>query len=233
MRAPRALVVDAFAVGEEGPPIAVHSRQPPERQVVHDGGGYDVADGWTTGDVHDRPVLDDVANAHRACRVGARSLHAPPVRTRADGKDRGGAVSRFLHQILGGAPTYHSIDAAFLRRDRPGDHEHVLPLVGGHRALLGPFDSFTSACHERVIVVERYHVEEKVADGRVGRAEHALDAAGTLLQLQPDDARPLHRFERPGDARAGGAAETEYDSDLSAELHKIAARDAARLKVLA
>src|SRR5450759_2787420 len=233
MRAARALIVDTLAVGEERPPLAVHGGETSERQIVHDCRGDHIADWRTTGDVHDRPVLDDVAHAHRARRVWARSLHAPPVRTRADGKDRGGAVSRFLHQILGGAPTYHRIDAAFLRRDRPGDHEHVLPLVGGHRALLGPFDSFTSACHERVIVVERYHVEEKVADGRVGRAEHALDAAGTLLQLQPDDARPLHRFERPGDAWTGGAAETEYNSDLSAELHKIAARDAARLKVLA
>ena len=233
MRAARALVMDAFAVGEERSPLAIHGRQAPERQVVHDGRGDRIPDWWTARDVHDRPVLDDVTHAHRARRVGARRLHAPPVRARADGKDRGGALSCFLQQIFGGAPTYHGIDPAFLPGDRPGDHEHVLPLVGGHRTLFGPLDSRTGPCHERMVVVERDDVEEKITDGRVGGAEYALDAAGTLLQLQPDYARPLHRFERLGDARAGGDAETKYDSDLAAKLQEIAARDTARLEMLA
>src|SRR5450759_242207 len=80
MCAARALVMDALAVGEERPPLAIHGRQAPERQVVHDGRGDRIPDWWTARDVHDRPVLDDVTHAHRARRVGARSLYATPVR---------------------------------------------------------------------------------------------------------------------------------------------------------
>src|SRR5665647_3149081 len=53
VRAARALVVDPVPVREHRPPLVIDIGNPVERQVVHDRRGDDVADGRTSGDVHD------------------------------------------------------------------------------------------------------------------------------------------------------------------------------------
>src|SRR5688572_16959323 len=54
VRAARALIVDPLAVREEWTTFAVHCRQPPERQEVHDRRRDHVADRRAPRDVHDR-----------------------------------------------------------------------------------------------------------------------------------------------------------------------------------
>src|ERR1039458_6843249 len=54
VRAPRALVVDALAVCEQRPSLAVDGGKPAEREVVHDGRGDDVADRRASRNVQDR-----------------------------------------------------------------------------------------------------------------------------------------------------------------------------------
>ena len=63
--APRALVVDARAVGEEGAPFGIELGQPVEGEVVDHRGGDHVADRRAAGDVHHRLVLDHLRTPRR------------------------------------------------------------------------------------------------------------------------------------------------------------------------
>src|ERR1035437_1181285 len=91
VRATRALVVDALAVGEQRAPLAIDRGKASEREVMHDRRGHDVTDRRTARDRDDRLVPDDFAPADGARRVGTRRLHAPPVRAPPEsGRGRGG-----------------------------------------------------------------------------------------------------------------------------------------------
>ena len=81
--------------------------------------------------------------------------------------------------------------------------------------------------HQRVRVIERDQVEHQIADRGLRGAEHALDAAGALLQLDPDDAGALEGLEGLGELRAPEAVEAEHRREPTAELQEVAAGDAA------
>ena len=57
---------------------------------------------------------------------------------------------------------------------------------------------------ERLVIVERDHVEDQVFQRRVVRAQQRLGAAGAFLRGQPDDGRALRIHHGLGDLHARG-----------------------------
>ena len=202
--APRALVVNARAVGEQRPALGVQRGQAAEGQVVDDGGGDHVADRRAPGDVHHRLVLDRSSTRPTApVGIGPRRLDAAPVGAGADRDDRRGALRRLLENLLGRAAR-----RSWCRCRRPPSGTEpvttsryfpALPVIAVLQRTLG---GAARRGHQRVRVVERDQIQDQVADGGLRRAEHALDAPGAFLELDPDDARAASSF--PGRGRFVG-----------------------------
>ncbi len=107
------------------------------------------------------------------------------------------------------------------RTSPPGDwfRQLALGLVAGGR-------------HQRVLVVQRNQVQHEVADRRLRRPDHALHAARTLLQLQPDHRRPAHRLQRRRHPWRREIPESEDHAHLGTEGQKVAPAHAALVQHL-
>jgi hypothetical protein len=101
-----------------------------------------------------------------------------------------------------------------------------------HRLLERALGGVPGRRHQRVLIVERDQIEHQIADRRLCGADHALHAAGALLQLQPDHGRSPDLLERLRDARGEGAAQAEDGRELGAEGEKIAPAHTTLLEVL-
>ena len=123
---------------EQRAAVPVEVRHPAERQEVDDRGRDHVADGRAAGDVHHGLVLDDVRDAHGARRVGARRLHAAPMRARPHRDHRRGAPARFLENLFGRPAADGRVDPVLLQRHGSRDHQEVLAAVRLHRLLARP-----------------------------------------------------------------------------------------------
>ncbi len=83
-----------------------------------------------------------------------------------------------------------------------------------------------------MLVVQRDQIEDQVADRRLGGAEHALDAAGALLELQPDHAGAFHLLKRGRHLLACDGAQPEHDGEIAAESQEFPTGYAGALQVL-
>ncbi len=142
----------------------------------------------------------------------------------AECQDRRRTRCRLLENRLGGAAADREIDPVVVERHRAGHDQQVLAGVVLHRRLQRRFGRVARGGHQGVRVVERDQVEDQVADGRLGGPDHALDAAGALLQLDPDHAGPLLGLQRGGHPLGRAAAETEDHTESTGKLEKVSSR---------
>jgi hypothetical protein len=181
--APRAVVVDPVAVGEQRSALVVGGRQLLEGQVVHQCRGDVVDVRRAAGQVDDRHALDHVGHPHRAGGV-RRSRRQATVRGAGAHVDDGDRSFGCLREALDGGPAAdHAVGTGCPQRDRPLDH-HDVTAVGqrpGERFLgLG-----SRRGHDRLVVVHGDDVEDEVADARAAGSKERLGVPRAVLELQP------------------------------------------------
>ena len=160
VRASLAVVVDRLAVGEQRPPVVIERRPALEREVVHEERREVLDVRRARGQVDE--VLDArhrVGDAKRSGWIGRRRRKPAEGRARADG-NRGRRVAADLPRNgQGRLAADRAVGAVGARRNRPLDDGDVAAgtLVHGLVAVL--LRLVSGGGHDRLVVVERQHVE--------------------------------------------------------------------------
>ena len=147
---PRALVVDALAVGEERAPVRISGRQAVEGEKVGHRGRHHVADGRAAGHVDHRLVLDHLGDADSPGGIGPGRLHAAPVGAGPDRHDRCGALRRLLEDRLRGTAADRGIHPPIGEWHGAGHDEEVFPCVVLHGLLERSLGLVARRSHDRV-----------------------------------------------------------------------------------
>ena len=110
---------------------------------------------------------------HRLClrRVRVARRDAAPGRAGTDADDRRSTLRRLLHDFEDRPTADHAVDSSVPDRDRAVDDEDVLAPVLLDRLCLKRFRLLAAAGAQRLVVVERDHVEDQTLDGRMMRAQ--------------------------------------------------------------
>ncbi len=162
---------------------------------------HDFRDGGAARNVDYRFPRDDPVNRGGARGIGVGGLYASVGRAAPPGDDRFCPLRGFLHDVERGPPADAAVDPPFRRR-HGAFHEHqVFPPVFLHCRMERLLGLFPGRGLEGLGVVQRDLVEDDIGNDRVGRAYERLAAAGTLLEMKPDNREPrlcVERFDNLG-----------------------------------
>ena len=187
------MVVDPLAVGEERPPFGVGRRQRAEREEVDEGGRDVVGVGRAARQVHHRHVLDQVANSDRPGRVGVGGGDPAIGRAGSDADDGRRPCGGLLQDLQGRLASDGAVDAAIGRRYGALHHHQV--VASFDRGLPGRLGVRPGGGHDRLVIVDRQHVEHDVCDSGIARAQERLRVPGAILELEPDQPWLVDRLE--------------------------------------
>ncbi len=179
----------------------------------------------TAGDVDDGFVFDDVGHRHRAGRIRFRIRDAAE-RSAGAHRDDGCRALDCLLQVID--ETYSTVRAVprIAHGYRPVDYDEVLAIVFLHRILARLLRAEAGSGLQRVVIIERDHVEDQALQRRRIRARQRLGATGAFLERQPDHRRPLGLDQCFGDRRCGAGRQRHQRGHRGAEFQERAAADA-------
>ncbi len=226
VRPPLAPVVNRLAVGEQRPAVAVDGRPAAERHVVDDHRRQVLGVGRAGRQVDQ--VLEArhrVGDAQRAGGVGRRCREASVCRAGTK-RDGGGRTVAHLPGDLQRRPASNrAIRPVRTGRDRALHHDDVLaPLLlhDQRPCLLGPVPGRR---HDRLVIVDRERVQDDVGHRRPCRPQKRLGITGTVLKLEPNQARLLVGLYGLSDLPAQGLGHGENRGHHAAEAEELPARD--------
>ncbi len=197
-----AAVVDVLAEERGRTTQRVELGNRAEGQEVREHARDDDRNRRATRYVDDRFVRDDLGDRDRAGRVGVGIRQSAERCTGSDSND-GEAVFRGTLEHVEIADAGNGRVGRVANRNRAVNDEDVLALVFLLRSLACRLGRVARRGLQRVMVVERYRIENQRLDGRRVRACQRLGTSGAFLERKPDDRRPPCGRERFGDLRNG------------------------------
>ncbi|CAM2154325.1 hypothetical protein PT2222_300026 [Paraburkholderia tropica] len=224
VRTPVAFVVNALAVEHLRAALAVERRQAVERDHVGDHGGHHFGNGRAARHLDDGLVENHVGDRRGARGIGLRRLHAAPRGARAPRDDGLGVGAHALELFDEGLAAGEAEHAVFVERRIAFHGDDVVALVLRADVFEDRLGLVAGGGHDRVVVVERDHGENRVLRERVRAADERFGAARAFEPVQPDHRRARTGFERVCDARHERRTETERGGRETAELQEAAPR---------
>jgi hypothetical protein len=118
-------------------------------------------------------------------------LHPSPRSAGADGNDGSCLAGYVAHHLRRRAATDFAVDSHLFGGDGTLDHQHILAGVTFHGIVQSFFHLGAGRGRQRLVVIERNQLQDELCQIRVVGTQQRLGAAGTFLEVQPDDGR-LH-----------------------------------------
>ena len=168
----------------------------------------------------------------RAGRIRLGGLHATVRGARSPGDDRLGIRGGFLENVLERLAANGAVHAAVVGGRVAFDSQNVLAFVLLHDVAPDLFHLEAGGRLQRVVVVERDHVQDDVLRNGVRGANERFAAAGALQAMQPQHRNArlgLHGFNDLGDERG---AQAESGRRLGAKFQERPTVDSVSLKDL-
>src|ERR1019366_7486269 len=189
VRSSRALIMNVAVKRELGAPFLIEFRQRARVGKLQDYPEQRVGIGWTSRDVYDRLMRQEISDAYRTRWIRIGRGNSSPGSAGADGDYRGSLSRHVGEDLHGWPPGQLHIDALIPSGDRALNDADVLggAIVHGlHERFLG-LRSRTR--HQRLGVFGRDDVPNQIVQARVGSPQKRLGAAGAVLKCKPDHGR--------------------------------------------
>ena len=164
-----------------------------EGEDVGQHAGHDFGDGRAAGDIDHGAAREDFVDRFGPGGIWLGGLHASVGGARTPGNNRLGVFGRFQQDIQEAVAAHGAVHAPIGSRRVALHGQQVLPLVVLHDLLADFLGLFSRRRLQRVVVVQRNHVQDDVLGDRVRAADETLTAAGAFQPVQPD-----HRNARFG-----------------------------------
>ena len=203
-RAPVALVVNALPIKHFWTANAIEFRQRVEREDVGKNSSHDLGDWRAAGNIDDGLIGDDLMDWLRSGGIRMRGLHAACGGARAPRHDSFRVRRRLPENVLERFASDGAVHSAVFRWSIAFDREQVPARMIFHHVLTNFFRLKACGCLQRVVVVQRDHVEDDVLGNGMGRTDEGLATARALQPVQPQHGNPrfiLHGRDDPGHYR--------------------------------
>ena len=220
-----AAVVDGLTEEGHGPVVLVEFRELAEDQVLGQDPGDDHGQGRAAGDVDDRLVLDHIHHRHGAGGVGVGHGQTAEGGTGADGDHRLGPGHHFHQRLIVADAGDGGVARVGVGPRQGAVHdEQILAVVLLDRLVAGGLGLMPGGGLQRFLVVQGDDVEDQVLHRGREAAGEGFDAAGALLEGQPDHRRPSRLLQGGRDGRGHGRRQRHHRGGGGTELEEAAAR---------
>src|ERR1017187_1638168 len=172
-RATVALVVDALAVEHPGAAVAIELGQLIESENVGEDAGHNFRDGRAARHIDNGFVGNDPLDGFRTRGIGVGILNASVRSAGSPGHDGVIVFGSLFQDIKEAAPTDRTVDASILGGGIAFHREDVAALVVLHDLLANLFALLAGRGLQRLVVIEREHVEENILGDGMRAADKA------------------------------------------------------------
>ena len=162
---------------------------------------------------------------------GDAAGNAAEGRARPDGDGGGGAAADLAGDVERRPAADRAIRAVGAGRNRALDDGDVAAgpsLTVVVQVLLG---LVAGGGHDRLVVVDRQHVEDDLGRRRAAGPQEGLGVARAVLELEPDEHGLLRLLDRPRDLRRHAVGQRQRRRHRRAEAHELASRNPAPLEL--